>query len=83
LDSPRGEELSFTFTSEVGGDKIADDLLRTNVFSYHHNRRTVGIQSRPMALYLQSKIGNPGSPERVQIESLLSKATGASRKEDI
>lgn len=84
LDSSQQEISTDEFVAKVGGDELADDLLRTNVFSYHHNRRTVGIQTRPMQLYLSAKIGAAGSPQRTSLQALLRDASRRpSSREDI
>ena len=65
------EEPMEAFIKAIGDDQIADELLRSNVFSYHHKGARVGIQSRPMWLYLSAEIGSPGSPKRAALEKLL------------
>jgi len=84
LDAPSQEIPAAEFVKKVGGDELADDLLRSNVFGYHHNRRTVGIQSRPMALFLGANVGSNGSPQRTSLQALLRDAARrSSAREDI
>jgi hypothetical protein len=71
MDSPSCQEPMEVFMAEIGDRQVADDLLRSNVFSYHHKGTRVGIQSRPMWLYLSAEIGSPGSPQRATLEKLL------------
>lgn len=84
MDSPQTEVPADLFAKKVGGAAVADDLLRTNVFSYHHNKGSVGMQSRPMQLYLAGEIGPIGSPQRSFLQTLLRDASRRpSSREDI
>lgn len=71
IDSDSGEERLNTFMARVGSKAVADELLRSNVFSYHHEGARVGIQSRPMWKYLCDQVGAHNSPQRIAIEKKL------------
>lgn len=63
LDSPNHEERIESFTSSVGAD-LGEDLMSGNVFAFHPSRCTVGLQSRPMDIYLSQIVGSPDSTQR-------------------
>lgn len=63
---------------KVGGDRMADDLLRSNVFAFHQ----VGIQSRPMQNFLSLRLAK-GTPERESLEALLRKGRVIGGRENI
>ena len=47
MDSPSYEEPLDDFRTEIRDRLAAEELLRSNVFSFHHEGSRVGIQSRP------------------------------------
>jgi len=71
IDADSGEERLNTFVARIGDAALADELLRSNIFSYHHEGTRVGIQSRPMWKYLSDQIGSSNSPQRAAIEKKL------------
>jgi hypothetical protein len=72
VDSSTGREPLDIFIKHIGNHRLADELLRSNIFAYHHEDADVSIQSRPMFLHLSSEIGSPGSPQRAGVEKLFS-----------
>ena len=64
IDSHSHEEPMTKFTSSVGDRDLADDLMNGNVFAYHPSRNTVGLQSRPMDIYISQIVGDQNSTQR-------------------
>jgi len=50
---------------------LTDDLLKRNVFAYHHSKDSVSLQSRPVELFVESEIGTPGSEQRQKLLQLI------------
>jgi len=69
MDSPT-KEISFReFQKSLG--PLTDDLLKRNVFAYHHSKDSVSLQSRPAELFVESEIGTPGSEQRQKLLQLI------------
>jgi len=66
MDSPIKEIPFREFQKSLG--PLTDDLLKRNVFAYHHSKDSVTLQSRPAELYVESEIGTPGSEQRRKLQ---------------
>jgi len=69
LDSPTKEIPYREFQKALG--PLTDDLLKRNVFAYHHSKDSVSLQSRPAELFVESEVGSPGSKQRQEVLNLI------------
>jgi len=57
-------EISYKEFNANLTSKLASDVLKLNIFAYHPSRETVSFQSRPVELFIEDEIGEPGSVKR-------------------
>jgi len=72
-DTPSKEISYIEFVEAL--TKITGELLQKNIFAYHPKRKTVSFQSRPVELFIESKIGTPGSEKRKKVEKMIYSCT--------